>query len=78
MVSSGLARNLSAPTSISNTTTISEATNAKPTDGISGKLSGAISNTPIVPEGISSGKVVRFLLLVLVAWALVYFFLHYR
>src|SRR5262249_23621120 len=71
----GLARNFTAPTSISNTTTISENTNAKRTDGI---LGGAISNTPIVPEGINSGKVVRFLLLVLVAWALVYFFLHYR
>src|SRR6516162_8344400 len=77
-LSLGLARNLTAPTSISNTTTISEATNAKPTDGISGRLGGEISNTPIAPEGISSGKVVRFLLLVLVAWALVYFFLHYR
>ena len=40
-----------------------------------------ISNTPVVPEASSSGKVFRFLLLVLlvfVAWALVYFFLHYR
>ncbi len=77
-LSLGLARNLTAPASISNTTTISEATNAKPTNGISDGLGGAISNTPIVPEGISSGKVFRFLLLVLVAWALVYFFLHYR
>jgi hypothetical protein len=77
-LSLGLARNLSAPNSISNTTSISDATNAKPTDGISSRFGGAINNTPIVPEGISSGKVVRFLLLVLVAWALVYFFLHYR
>jgi hypothetical protein len=73
----GLARNLTAPTSISNTTTIIEAANAKPTDGISGRLGGTISNTPIVPEA-SSRKVFRFLLLALVAGALVYFFLHYR
>ena len=74
-LSLGLARNLTAPTSISNTTTIIEAANAKPTDGSSG---GMISNTPIVPEASSSGKVFRFLLLVLVAGAMVYFFLHYR
>ena len=73
-LSLGLARNLTAPTSISNTTTIIEA--AKPTDGISGRLGGTISNNPIVPE--ASGKVFRFLLLVLVAATLVYFFLHYR
>jgi hypothetical protein len=73
-LSLGLARNLTAPTSMSKTT-ISEAANAKPTDGSSG---GMISNTPIVPEASSSGKVFRFLLLVLVAAALVYFFLHYR
>jgi hypothetical protein len=76
-LSLGLARNLAAPTSISNTTTIIEAANATPTDGISGRLGGTISNTPIVPEA-SSGKVFRFLLLALVAGALVYFFLHYR
>jgi hypothetical protein len=58
---------------------MSEAANAKPTDGISGRPGGTISNTPIVPEvGSSSGKLLRFLLLVLVAAALVYFFLHYR
>jgi hypothetical protein len=61
------ARNLIAPTSLSNTTTINEAADAKPTDG----------NTPIVPEA-GSGKVLRFLLLALVAGAVVYFFLHYR
>jgi len=77
-LSLGLARNLTAPTSISNTTTIIEAANAKLTDGISSRLGGTISNTPIVPEASSSGKVFRFLLLVLVAWALAYFFLHYR
>jgi len=77
-LSLGLARDLTAPTSISNTTTIIEAANAQLTDGISSKLGGAISNTPIVPEASSSGKVFRFLLLVLVAAALVYFFLHYR
>jgi hypothetical protein len=74
-LSLGLARNLAAPTSMSKTTTIIEAANAKPTDGSSG---GMISNTPIVPEASSSGKVFRFLLLVLVAAALLYFFLHYR
>ena len=77
-LSLGLARNLTAPTSISNTTTIIEAANAKPTDGISSRLGGTISNTPIVAEASSNGKVFRFLLLVSVAWALVYFFLHYR
>ena len=74
----GVGRNLTGPASISNTTTIIEAANAKPTDGISGGLGGAISNTPIAPEASSSGKVFRFLLLVLVAGALAYFFLHYR
>jgi hypothetical protein len=74
-LSLGLARNLTAPTSMSKTTTIIEAANAKPADGSSG---GMISNTPIVPEASSSVKVFRFLLLVLVAAALVYFFLHYR
>ena len=77
-LSLGLARNLAAPTSISNTTTIIEAADANLTDGISGRLGGTISNTPIMPEASSGGKVFRFLLLVLVAWALVYFFLHYR
>jgi hypothetical protein len=77
-LSLGIARNLTAPTSISNTTTIIEAANAKPTGGISGRLGGTISDTPIVPEASSSGKVFHFLLLVLVAAALVYFFLHYR
>jgi hypothetical protein len=74
-LSLGLARNLTAPASMSKTTKIIEAASAKPTDGSSG---GMISNTPIVPEASSSGKVFRFLLLVLVAAALVYFFLHYR
>jgi len=73
-LSLGLARNLTAPTSMSKTTTIIEAANAKPRDG----SSGGMINTPIVPEASSSGKVFRFLLLVLVAAALVYFFLHYR
>jgi hypothetical protein len=77
-LSLGVARNRTAPTSISNTTTIIKAANAKPTDGSSGRLGGTISNTPIVPEASSSGKVFHFLLLVLVAAALVYFFLHYR
>jgi hypothetical protein len=77
-LSLGLARDLTGPTSISNTTTIIEAANAKPTDGISGRLGGTISNTPIEPEGSRSGKVFRILLLVLLAAALVYFFLHYR
>jgi len=73
-LSLGLARNLTAPTSMSKTTTIIEAANAKPRDG----SSGGMINTPIVPEASSSGKVFRFLLLVLVAAALVYFFFHYR
>ena len=73
----GPARNLTAPTSTSNATTIIEADNAKPTDGISGRLGGTISNTPIEFEASSGGKVFRFLLLVLAA-ALVYFFLHHR
>ena len=72
-LSLGLARNL-IPTSISNTTTIIEAANAKPTDGISGRLGGTISNTPIAPEYSNSGEVFRLLLLVLVAAVLVYFF----
>jgi hypothetical protein len=77
-LSLGPGRNLTAPTSVSNTTTIIEAANAKPTDGISSRLGGTISNTPIAPEATSSGKVFRFLLLVFVAGALVYFFLHYH
>jgi hypothetical protein len=76
-LSVGLGRNLT-PTSISNTTTIIEAANAEPMDGISGRLGGTISNTPIAAEASSSGKVFRFLLLVLVAGALAYLFLHYR
>ena len=74
----GPARNLTAPTSLSNTTTIIETADAKPTDGISGTLGGAVSNTPIEPETSSIGKVFGFLLLVLVAAALVFFFLHHR
>jgi hypothetical protein len=77
-LSMGLGRNLGAPASISNTTTIIEAANAAPADDITGRLGGTISNTPIAPEASSSGKVFRFLLLVLVAGALVYFFFHYR
>ena len=72
----GLARDLTAPTS--NTTTIIEAANAKPTDGISGRLGGTISNSPIEPEASSSGKVFGILLVVLFAAALAYFFLHHR
>jgi hypothetical protein len=74
----GLTRNPTAPTSISNATTIVEAANAKPTDDISGTLGGTISDSPIAPEAGGSGKVFRFLLLVVVAAALVYFFSHYR
>jgi len=73
----GLGRNLSAPASISNTTTVIEAANANPTDGISSSPDGTISNTPIAPEANSSGKVFRFLLLVLAAGVLVYFFSHF-
>ena len=71
----GLAQNLTSPTSVSNTRMITGAANARLGDGSTG---GTISNTPIVPEGSSSDKVFRFLFLLLVAAALVYFFLHYR
>ena len=74
----GLARNLAAPTSISNTTPMFEAASAKSTDGISGRLGGTIRNTPIAPEASGSGKLFRFVVLVAVAAALAYFFLHYR
>ena len=74
----GPAGNLAAPTSISNITTMVEDASAKPTDGTSGRLGGTISNTPIEPEVSGSGKAFRFLLMVLVAAALMYFFLHYR
>src|SRR5262250_2529287 len=77
-LSLGLARDFTAPTSISNTTTIIEAANAKLKDGISGRLGATISNTPIEPEASRSGKFFRILLVVLVAAALVYFFLHHR
>jgi len=77
-LSLGLARNLAAPNSISNTTTIIEAANGKPTGGISSRLDGTINNTPIEPEGSRSGKALGFLLLVLLAGALVYFFLHFH
>jgi hypothetical protein len=77
-LSLGLARNPTAPNSISNTPKVDEAADAKPADIESGKLGGTISNTPIEPEASSSGKGFRFLLLALVAAALVYFFLHYR
>jgi hypothetical protein len=78
-LSLGSVRNLAAPASISNATTI----NAQQTDGISGRL-GATLNNPIidnpaiVPEGRSSDKLFRFLLLLIVAAAVAYFFLHYR
>jgi hypothetical protein len=74
----GQAGNLVGATSISTTTKIVEAANAKPTYGISGRPGGAISNTPIEPEANSSGKFFLSLLLALVAAALVYFFLHHR
>lgn len=74
----GLGGNLTTPASISDTTTAAEDANAKPTGGISGRLQGTASNTPIEPEASSNGKVFRFLLLVLVTTALVYFFLHHR
>ena len=74
-LSLGRARDLTAPTSSSKTSAIIEAANANPTDGSSG---GLISNTPIVPEASSGGKVFRVLLVVLVAAALVYFFSRYR
>ena len=77
-LSLGAARNLTAPSSISDATTVIEAGNSKPTDGVSGGLGSTLSNAPIVPEGSSGGKLYRFLFLVLVAAALVYFFLHYR
>jgi hypothetical protein len=78
-LSLGSVRNLAAPASISNATTI----NAQQTDGIPGRL-GATPNNPIivnpaiVPEGRSSDKLFRFLLLLIVAAAVAYFFLHYR
>ena len=43
-----------------------------------GGSGGTISNTPIEAEGSRSSKILAFLLLVLVAGALMYFFLHYR
>lgn len=46
--------------------------------GPRGGNGGTISNTPIEPEGSRSGKIFGLLLLVLVAGALMYFFLHYR
>lgn len=78
-LSLGSVRNLAAPASISNATTI----NAQQTDGIPGRL-GATLNNPIidnpaiVPEGRSSEKLFRFLLLLIVAAAVAYFFLHHR
>jgi hypothetical protein len=77
-LSLGAGRNLAAPTSISNPTTVTESADAKPTDGTSGGLAEKISNAPIAPESSSSGKVLRFLLFLLVAVAVVYFFLHHR
>ncbi|HEV2385681.1 MAG TPA: hypothetical protein VGS20_00355 [Candidatus Acidoferrales bacterium] len=66
------------PTSYSNTGTIVEAGNAKPTDGVSGSLGGTIGNSPIQAEASSSGKVMGILLLALVVAAVVYFFLQRR
>jgi hypothetical protein len=51
---------------------------AKLTGDSVGSLGGTISNAPIVPEASNSGKVFRLFLLVLIACAFVYFFLHYR
>ena len=70
--------NPGAPSSASNTTTTIEAANTNPTAGISDKLGGKISNIPIEPEGRIGGKVFRFLLFVLVALAVLYFFLRHR
>jgi hypothetical protein len=72
-----LGRNPTAPNFISNTATTMEAADAKPIDG-SGRPGETISNSPISPEAGRSGKVFGFLLMVLVAAAVVYFFLHYR
>jgi len=77
-LSLGLARDLTAPTSISNTMTIIEAATAKQTDGISSRLGETTTNTPIEPEASRSGKVFRILLVVFFAAALAYFFLHHR
>jgi hypothetical protein len=74
----GSARNLTAPASISNTTTTIGAANAKQTAGISSSLGATINNPTIVPEGNSSGKLFRFLFLLLVAAGLAYFFLRHR
>jgi hypothetical protein len=82
-LSLGSVRNLAAPASISNATTIIDAANAQQTDGVSGRLGATpsnpiIVNPAIVPEGSSSDKLFRFLLLLIVAAAVAYFFLHYR
>jgi hypothetical protein len=66
------------PTSVPSTTPPIEVVNAAPTDSRAGTLGGTISNAPIVPEASSSGKIFRFLLLLLVISGLLYFFLHYR
>ncbi|MBV9341608.1 MAG: hypothetical protein JO159_12045 [Acidobacteria bacterium] len=71
----GRARNLTGPADMSQTRMITGAANATLEDSSSG---GVISNTPISPEASSSDKVFRFLLLVLLAAAVAYFFLHYR
>jgi hypothetical protein len=74
----GLARNGTAPNPISSAATMMEADNANPTDSISGRLGGTVSNPAIIPETNSSGKIFRFLFLVLVSGVLAYLFLHHR
>jgi hypothetical protein len=74
----GLALNVTAPNPNYHTTTVIDAANAQPTDGISGSPGATISNIPIEPEAAKGGGLFRFLLLVLAAGALVYFFLHHR
>ena len=78
----GLARNQTSPTSVSNATSIATGTidtaTPGPTDGVLQRSSGAISSNPIIPETRSSGKLLQFLLLVIAALILGYFFSHHR
>jgi hypothetical protein len=74
----GLARNGTTPNPISSAATMMEAGNANPTDSISGRLGATISNPAIIPETNSSGKILRFLFLVIVSGVLAYFFSHHR
>lgn len=76
-LSLGLGRNLKPTGSMSNEMKVEEA-QPKLGTGNFGSMGGTISNAPITPEASSSGKVFRFLLLVLAAAAIMYFFLHYR